>query len=239
MEYVRNRRLTLAAEELALTDCKIIDIALKYGYESADAFTKAFRRLHGITPLELKKGNMKIKSFPKLTLQISINGETELNYRVVKREGLKVFGVDFETTTFNDTLYREIPEFSNRIYEDGTHDRINQILGYPKKNLLNGYYDFKDDGRVSYMIGWEIPKGDIPNTFKTLDIPECTWVVFESVAQTPHLLEIQNLWRRIYTEWFPSSGFEQIKGPCIEKHYWNDHKFNEYTCEVWIPIKTE
>ena len=91
-EYIRNRRLTLAAEELVATDKKVIDIALKYDYESPEAFTKAFKRLHGISPSALRKLSGKIKAFPKISFQISIKGECEMIYRIVEKDAFKVFG---------------------------------------------------------------------------------------------------------------------------------------------------
>ena len=105
-EYIRNRRLSLAAEELAGADNKVIDVALKYGYESPEAFTKAFQRLHGILPSVLKKSNGKIKAFPKISFQISIKGECEMVYRIVEKEGFKVFGEGFVTTRINDVAYK-------------------------------------------------------------------------------------------------------------------------------------
>lgn len=237
-EYIRNRRLTLAAEEVAATDSKLIDIALKYGYESPDAFTKAFKRLHGITPSALKKSNVKIKAFPKLSFQISIKGECEMIYRIVEKDAFKVFGVEFETTTLNGACYKEIPEFCDKIWEDGTHYKINKILGYSEKHMLHGiHYDFKEDGSRRYMMGWEVPEKDIPQEYKTLDIAPCTWAVFEGKGSMPEGIAIQDVWRRIYSEWFPSSGFEQVEGPCIEKYFWDDNQYVDYTCEVWIPVK--
>ncbi len=237
-EYIRNRRLTLAAEELIATNVRVIDVALKYGYATPDAFTKAFQRLHGITPSALKKGSEKLKAFPKLSLQLSIKGENEMTYRIVKKEGFKVKGVGFVTTTVEDACYKEIPKFCNKIWEDGTHHRINQLLGYSKMNLLHGiHYAFQEDGSRRYMLGAEYSNSDNLHELETLYIPECTWVVFEDKGTMPHGLAIQVVWKRIYSEWFPSSGFEQVEGPCIEKHYWNDSQCLNYTCEIWIPVK--
>ncbi|WP_243124393.1 AraC family transcriptional regulator [Clostridium sp. AWRP] len=237
-QYIRNRRLTLAAEELASTDKKVIDVALKYGYESPEAFTKAFQRLHGISPSALKKFNGKIKAFPKISFQVSIKGECEMIYRIVEKEAFKVFGIGFITTKVNDAAYREIPKFISKIFQDGTHDRINEILGNPKGTLLDGFhYDFKEDGTRKYMMGHEMPKIEISDEFTILEIPKLTWAVFEGHGTTPDNLIIQDIWRRIYSEWFPSSGFEQVEGPCIEKNFWNDKKQGEYKCEVWIPVK--
>ncbi len=237
-EYIRNRRLTLAGEELSSKDVKIIDVAAKYGYESPDAFTKAFQRLHGSTPSMIKKGNARLKSFPKLSFQISIKGECEINYRIVKQDEFKFFGVDFLTTLIDNALYKEIPEFCDKIWEDGTHLKINEFLGYSKMNILYGiHYDFKEDGSRKYMMGWKVPDKDIPNEYKIVNIPSCTWAVFDGRGDNLNTLAIADLWRLIYSEWFPSSGFEQIEGPCIEKYFWDDDQYINYSCELWIPVK--
>ncbi|MBU3098943.1 AraC family transcriptional regulator [Clostridium sp. DSM 17811] len=237
-QYIKNRRLTLAAEELVATDKRVIDIALKYGYESPEAFTKAFKRLHGISPSALKKLNGKIKAFPKLSFQISIKGEFEIIYTIVEKEAFKVFGAEFATTRVDDAAYREIPKFISKIFEDGTHDRINEILGNPKGTLLNGFhYGFEEDGTRKYIMGAEQFEKYIPDEFTILEVPKLTWAVFEGNGAVPNNLIIHDIWRRIYSEWFPSSGFEQVKGPCIEKNFWDDKNPGEYKCEVWIPVK--
>lgn len=237
-EYIRNRRLTLAAEELCSKDIKIIDIALKYGYENSDAFTKAFKRFHGVAPSALKNRDISIKAFPKLSFELSIKGETEMIYRIVEKNEFRMFGVSFLTTIVGDNRSKEIPEFCQEIWENGVHYHINEFLGYPRMHMLHGiHYDFRTDGSRRYMMGWEAPAEQLPEEFEILDIPSNTWVVFQQRGDKSKLLVIQNLWERIYAEWFPSSGFEQIEGPCIEKYFWDDDKYDEYTCEIWIPIK--
>jgi AraC family transcriptional regulator len=237
-QYIRNRRLTVAAEELVATDKRVLDIALKYGYENAEAFTKAFKRLHGISPSVLKKLNGKIKAFPKISFQISIKGECEIIYRIVEKGDFKAFGVEFITTSVNDVAYEEIPEFINKIFKNGTHDRINELLGNPKGTLLNGFhYGFEEDGTRKYIMGAEQFEEGIQDEFTILEVPKLTWAVFEGNGVVPNNLIIQDIWRRIYSEWFPSSGFEQAEGPCIEKNFWNDEKQSGYRCEVWIPIR--
>jgi AraC family transcriptional regulator len=237
-QYIKNRRLTLAAEELIVEDKRVIDIALKYGYESPEAFTKAFKRMHGTAPSALKKYNGKIKAFPKISFQILIKGEGEINYRIVESEAFKIFGAGFITTAANDAAYEHIPKFINEIFENGTHDRINQVLGKSKGTLLNGYhYGFKEDGTRKYIMGDEVVNDHIPDEFTQLSIQKLTWAVFEDNGVKPDNLIIQNIWKRIYSEWFPSSGFEQAEGPCIEKNFWNGEKQSGYRCEVWIPVR--
>lgn len=237
-EYIRNRRLTLAAEELAVSDTKVIDIALRYGYDSPDAFTKAFQRLHKVTPSALRKGNVKIKAFPKLLLQISIKGEFEVNYKIIEKEAYSFFGVDFEYSIANNGNDNEILKFCDEIWENGTHLKINQFLGYPKMHLLHAiHYDFKEDGYRRYLMGWEVPDKEIPKEYKVVDIPSATCAVFDAKSTMENRIKIKDVWTEIYSEWFPSSGFEQAEGPVIEKYYWDDDKYDNYTCEVWIPVK--
>lgn len=103
---------------------------------------------------------------------------------------------------------------------------------------MNGFhYGFEEDGTRKYMMGTELLQADIPNEFTRLYIPKLTWAIFEGDGTKPTNLIIQNIWRRIYSEWFPSSRFEQAEGPCIEKNFWNEGKQIGYRCEVWIPVK--
>lgn len=239
-EYIRNRRLTLSAEELAGTDSKVIDIALKYGYESPEAFTKAFQRLHGMTPSAAKKKNVKLKSFPRISFQIQIKGVVEMNYRIVEENASTVVGKEF---IIQKDAAMEIPEFAEANWTNGTHDQINEFVGRPAKSLLYGYhYDFSEDGTKRYLVGWEFKQeNEVPQGLSVLQIPTQTYAVFDSREQIPDDveigLEIINVWKRIYSEWFPSANFEQVEGPCIEKYYWIDESQAESICEVWIPVK--
>lgn len=238
-EYVRNRRLTLAAEELAGTDSKVIDIALKYSYETPESFAKAFQRMHGVTPQMARKKNVKLKSFPRISFQIQIKGETEMNYRMVEEKGCRIIGKE---VIVHKDAYTEIPAFTEKIWKDGTHDRINELAGRPAGSLLFGYYyDFSEDGSKRYLMGIELPEGqEVPQELDTLTVPDQTYAVFDSRDTFPDDaemgLEILNVWRRIYSEWFPSAGFEQVEGPCMEKYYWTDDSHEESICEVWIPV---
>ncbi|WNS41968.1 AraC family transcriptional regulator [Paenibacillus sp. MMS20-IR301] len=238
-EYVRNRRLTLAAEELAGSDGKVIDIALKYGYETPESFTKAFQRMHGVTPHTAKKMNVKLRSFSKLSFQIQIKGETEMNYRIAEEEASIVIGQDM---IIHKDEYAEIPAFGEKIWKDGTHDRINELAGRPAGSLLFGYlFDFSEDGTRRYLMGTTLPEGqEPPQELVTLAVPGGTYAVFDIRETMPEDAEIglgiQNVWRRIYSEWFPSAAFEQVEGPCIEKYFWTDDSKEEAVCEVWIPV---
>ncbi|SEU02129.1 AraC family transcriptional regulator [Paenibacillus sp. NFR01] len=239
-EYIRNRRLTLAAEELTGTTAKVIDIALKYGYDSPEAFTKAFQRVHGVTPLAARRENVRLKAFPRISFQLQIKGETEMNYRLVQEEETKAIGKE---VILEKEHAREIPAFVEKIWTDGTHNRINEAVGRPHGSLLNGYhFDFAEDGSKRYMMGYPVPVGtEVPGDLTVLAIPAQTYAVFDSRETIPEDseigLEIINVWRRIYAEWFPSTNFEQAEGPCLEKYRWLDEAKSESVCEVWIPVR--
>lgn len=235
-DYIRRRRLTLAAFDLQNSNVKVIDVAMKYGYDSPEAFTRAFHNLHGVTPTSARDAGSKLKAYPRITFHISIKGDVEMNYRIEQTEAFELFGKEI-TLQPGDDPYRVIPEFGDEIWNDGTHDRINDIAGNPRGTSLYGvYFNFKEDGSRQYMFAWDKPDAIIPEEFGCISIPKATWAVFSGRGKMPDGLAIQDIWKRIYSEWFPTSGYEQVEGPCIEKHYWADEEKEEYICEVWIPV---
>ncbi|MEO3945806.1 AraC family transcriptional regulator [Gorillibacterium sp. CAU 1737] len=238
-EYIRNRRLTLAAEELAGTDRKVIDIALAYGYESPEAFAKAFQRMHGVTPLAARRMNVPLKAFPRISFQIQIKGGTEMNYRLVEEKASTAVG---KAVVIKKDPFTEVAAFVEEIWKDGTHDRINETVNRPAGSLLNGYFfDFAEDGTRHYLMGTELPEGtEVPADFTTLQVPQQAYAVFEGRETFPEDVEIglgiQEVWKRIYSEWFPSSQFEQVEGPSMEKYRWVNEQQSEAAFEVWIPV---
>jgi AraC family transcriptional regulator len=215
-------------------------VALKYGYESPEAFTKAFQRLHGVTPSAAKKSDVRLKAFARISFQIQIKGECEMNYRIVEEGAYTVVGKDF---VIQADPYKEIPEFVETIWKDGTHDRINEAASRPKGSLLFGYYyDFNESSSNRYLMGCEVPEEhNFSPELTTLRVPAQTYAVFEGreamLEDVEIGLEIQNVWRRIYSEWFPSVHFEQIEGPSVEKYFWVDDQREESICEVWVPVQ--
>jgi AraC family transcriptional regulator len=234
-EYVRNRRLTLAAQELSLSNVKVTDMAFKYGYETAEAFTKAFQRLHGVTPSAAREQGVKLKSFSRLSIKITMKGDKEMNYKIVEKEAFKVFGKDFKTSIVEGKCYREIPEFWNKCIEDGTSAKIITSAGKPENGILDAGILFEHngkDGSLRYMIACDMPQHSIPDEFRILEIPGLTWVVFEVEGNKDE--DIHEVWRRIGSEWFPTSNYEHADAPDMERYYGDKDK--DYRCEIWIPV---
>jgi AraC family transcriptional regulator len=237
-EYIRRRRLTLAAFELQNSSIKVIDLALKYGYDSPDAFSRAFQNMHGITPTSARELGAKLKAYPRLSFHISIKGDVEMNYRIVESGAYTVFGKSI-TVGIDQNPYEVIPKLWVDFQEDGTYQKICRAAGFEPYSgtLLNAaLYDFINDGsyRNKYIIFARLKPGvDVPEGLDVLTIPASRWAVFsaEYGAAEDTTPIIQHLWNRVFTEWFPTSGYEAAEGPQLEV-YPEDSK----TVEVWIPV---
>ena len=231
-EYIRRRRLTLAAFELQTTDIKVIDVALKYGYESPEAFSRAFKNLHGVVPVSARDHGVTLKTYPKMTFSISIKGDAEMNYRIEEREAFEIFGVYTEVSIDQDKAFEEVPLFFRKCDEDEIPDIINKLLGrFHDNHTISALYDYTET-TFKYMIGNFLPKGVvIPKGFTKLSVPATTWVVFD----VPRC-EMQSMWKRIWTEWFPTSEFEAVEGVQFEMYY-GLASHNNVFGEIWVPVK--
>ncbi len=229
-EYIRRRRLTLAAFELQTSDIKVIDVALKYGYESPEAFSRAFKNLHGIMPISARDKGVSLKAYPRMTFLISIKGDMEMNYRIEQKEAFEVFGVYGIISTEMEKAFVEVPRFCIECDEDGTVDHMNELLGRSHDSMLHAaLYDFTDT-TFKYMICYHIPESvKIPETYTRLNISALTWAIFPDTK-----CDMQNLRRRIYSEWFPTSEYEQVEGPTFEMYY---GFANNSSGEIWIPVR--
>lgn len=233
-EYIRNRRLSLAAKELTLDKVKVIDVALKYGYETPEAFTKAFKRLHNITPSMAKKHSSALKAIPPLSFQITIKGDESMEYQIIKKDAFNITGLSRKVTTKNKENYKIIPAFWDELRQKGTLDELDHA-NTMKKTVLGVCYNMnREQEEFDYMIGIESDLLDISSTTETLAVAPHTWAVFKSVGPMPHA--IQNVWTRIFSEWFPATKYEHADAPELEVYYPGDCSQEDYMCEIWIPI---
>ena len=230
-EYIRRRRLTMAAIELQNKNTKIIDIALKYGYESPEAFSRAFKNMHSVTPTLARNTGITLKAYPQMTFHLSIKGGFEMNYRIEEKEAFEVFGVVGTIEAHNqETAFLEVPKFCIKCDEDGSVDRINALLGRSHDTMLHAaLYDYMEDS-FKYMICEYVKDTvSIPKEYERLSVPALTWLIFPADN-----CDIPTVWQRIYSEWFPTSDFEQVEGPQFEMYYGKAHNA---TGEVWIPVR--
>lgn len=232
-EYVRKRRLTLAAQELATSDVKVIDVALKYGYQTPEAFGKAFQKIHGVSPSEAREAGISLKAYPRISFQIQIKGEIAMNYKIVDKDAFKIVGKSTKVTTVGGKNMEMIPEFWQESHRNGQCAKLEKLAG--SLGMLGVCMEFDlENEEFTYVIGVEKSQGKVPDDFIEKEIPAATWAIFESVGPMPGA--IQEVWSRIFSEWLPSTGYEHADGPELEVYPMGDATDSNYKCEVWIPI---
>lgn len=237
-EYIRRRRLTLAALDLKDRDLRIIDVAVKYGYSSADSFSRAFHSLHGILPSEARSENMRLKAYPRMTFQLSIKGGYEMNYRIVEKGSFKLVGFKKRVPIVFGGVNTEIAKMTEYLTPE-VIKQLKAISDLEPRGIISASTNFsegrmEEKGELDHYIGVATSGNETAN-FDVLEIDNSTWAVFESIGPFPETL--QNVWGRIYSEWFPSSGYEAAPGPEI---LWNESPDTgnpEYRSEIWIPVK--
>lgn len=226
-EYVRNRRLSLAGQELIMSKLKIIDVALKYGYDTPESFTKAFTRFHGIAPSQAKIAGSNLKSFNRLLIKIKLEGGIPMEYRIEQKESFEVVA---KTKTFTlDTSEQEIPKFWSQYFADGSFKQVPGALGICEETKTGGN-EFRYGIGCFYEQGSEIPTG-----FEILSVPAYTWAVFKCVGKVP--FAIQDTWERIYREWLPQSDYELVSDYDFEYYTDGDTESDDYVSEIWLPVQ--
>jgi AraC family transcriptional regulator len=237
-EYIRRRRLTLAALDLKDRDLRIIDVAVKYGYNSADSFSRAFHSLHGILPSEARSENTQLKAYPRMTFQLSIKGGCEMNYRIVEKESFKLVGFKKRVPVIFEGINPEIAKMTELLTPE-VIKQLKAISDVEPRGIISASTNFsegrmEEKGELDHYIG-VATSSDETAEFDVLKIDASTWVVFESIGPFPETL--QNVWGRIYSEWFPSSGYEAVEGPEILWSESPDTGNPKYRSEIWIPVK--
>lgn len=225
-EYIRNRRLTLAAQELCSSNIKVIDVALKYGYDSPDSFARAFTKFHGINPSAAREKGSKLNSFAPLKIKLTLEGCTMLEYKIVEKAQFTVMG---RLRKFNtETSYGEIPKFWKEHMESSENKIVCGMYGICMDS---------DGTNFDYLIADNyIPWNEIPEGYETKVIPAGTWAVFPCRGALPKALQDVNT--KIWSEWLPSCKAYKLAGnyniemytpPCENP----DDDYNE----IWIPVE--
>ncbi|MBH0156502.1 AraC family transcriptional regulator [Fictibacillus sp. 5RED26] len=236
-EYVRRRRLTLAAFELQDSDIKVIDVAVKYGYSSPDSFTKAFQQMHGITPSEARKNGQSLKAFPRMSFQLSVKGGSEMNYRIVEKEAFSIVGLKKRVPLVFEGVNPEIAAMWQSLTPELISE-LKKLSNIEPRGMISASTNFSErtteNSELDHYIG-AATTNECPESMSQLKVEASTWAVFEAVGPFPETL--QNVWGRIYSEWFPSSSYEQTEGPEILWNADKDTSSPTFRSEIWVPVK--
>lgn len=227
-EYIRRRRLTLAAFDLKKTGDKVIDIAMRYGYSSPDAFTRAFHNIHGVTPTEARNNGSSLKAYPRMTFQLSIQGGKEMNYRLEQKEPFRIVGLKERVQLTSTGNNPQIEAIWESISEE-TYSLIEQLSNVTPGGVINVCTNYSEErsseGELDYYLAAATTK-PCPSHLSELHIPHFTWAIFEIEGDWA---QIQMIWGQIYSEWFPTSGYEHAGGPEILAS-------PNGKSEIWIPV---
>ncbi|MBQ2657495.1 MAG: AraC family transcriptional regulator [Erysipelotrichaceae bacterium] len=225
-EYLRKRRLSQAGADLINKDEKVIDVALKYCYDSPESFAKAFTRFHGCSPVQVKKGSS-IQYMNRYTVHLTIEGGSIMEYTIEKWEAMDLLmhAKDFHPETSD----KEIPAFWDEYYENEEYRKVPGYLGICAQKKTDG-----DEFR--YGIGCKASDVEgIPEGFEIIHIPEYTWAVFKCIGPSPDA--IQGMWEKIYKEWLSTAEYDLIPDYDIENYLPGDPSSKDYVSEICIPVR--
>lgn len=237
-EYIRNRRLTLAAKELSGSDSKVIDVALKYGYDTPESFSRAFTRFHGVTPSQAKANRAQLKSFSRLSVKLILEGGTTMTYRIEQRDAIPMLTKKKRFDKGGEINPKEIRQFWESCKTDGTVPVLcrnlrkdvfgDAIVGVSLDNCSSSDFD--------YAVGVACQE-DCREAGLSMEIlPASIWAIFECVGPMPDAF--QKLWKDIYTEFFPTSQYQPapVGGIALEVYPGDNVTAEDYTCEIWISV---
>lgn len=237
-DYVRMRRLTLAAEELMQTDSKVIDVAYRWGYDSPESFSRAFARFHGVTPTQARRGGG-VKSFSRLYVKLILSGGTTMDYRIEKKDAFKLVCKKKQVNKpQGDTATADISAFWAECSADGTMERL---CKYGRFDDLRGVLGVCFSGEICssgfpYGIGVEYNGEAMEDRgLDIVEIPAYTYAVFGCKGPMPD--SFKDCYKRICTEFFPQSGYEYGNGVELEVYPSADVSDPNYSCEIWIAVK--
>ena len=244
-EYIRNRRLYQAALDLKKTDSKVIDIALRYGYETPESFSKAFQRFHGATPLQVRDG-AEIQDFLPLKINISVfGGHHMINCKITPMFPFRVIG--FQKIFNNETAYAEIPKFWDELcekYADHVYAGNPPANPYEKAivdNCIGEYGICIDDignGQFRYLVAGRYTGGEVPEGMVLYEFPQCEWAIFNCYGPLPDAMQSMNT--RIFREWLPGNPEYELCGNANVEWYdsINGEKSDpNYHTAIWVPVK--
>lgn len=242
-EYVRFRRLYLAALDVVAGREKVIDLSLKYGYETPESFSKAFCRFHGVSPTRLRENPKMIRTFLPFRITVSIKGGDDIDYVVDKMGGFKVIG--FERVCKTEKSFSELPGFWDEVRNKYFHisqrsncgqSAIEKVINDCNVGEYAVCFDDEEQKYCCYLIAGRYSGQEIPEGMKVYNVPEQEWAKFRCVGPMPGAMQV--IYRKIFREWLPGNlEYEIAMGCNIEWYSKGNNWESDYESEIWIPVK--
>lgn len=235
-EYIRLRRLSEAATELAQEGGRVLDIAIKYGYESPDAFARAFQALHGIPPSEAKKGQGPLKLVAPMTFQLTIQGGKEMEYRIVEKGAFRIVGLNKQVPLQHRGVNQEIVAMTQGL-TPAIITELKAMSNQEPRGIISASVHLEESMAEGTMLDHYIGVATdqpCPDRYHSLEVSPGSWAVFTVRGPFPETL--QNTWARIYSEWLQVADYEIAPGPSIVWHQSPDTTNPNYHSEIWIKV---
>lgn len=236
-EYIKNRRLSEANKDLLMGE-KVTDVAYKYGYQSMDGFTRAFKKWSGFLPSDTVKKRIS-KSFPKLSFIITVRGGNTMECRIEEKPAFYLAGVTGRVPMQFEGVNNAIVELAMSITEE-QRDEMHALQNMEPYQVVSASYDadtgfFKEEGELTHLIGVLTTKEEESSCLVKVPVEACTWAIFPNEGPFPTTL--QNTMARIYSEWLPASDYEVINVPAFSFTKMDEHKKDYAYSEVWTPVR--
>ncbi len=234
-DYIRRRWLTLAAAELSSGNAKVIDVALKYGYDSPDSFGRAFRAMHSVNPLAAREPGTSLVAFPRISLQIELKGGTDVDYRIIEKPAFTIALMSRQFSNVNGQNFVEIPKWWEEFLASPDYGAMTALAGDKPGAMTGGEmlgicYGEADTGEFYYGIAVELPEGASVGKFDKMEVQATTWAVFGCT-----LANLQDVTKRIFRDWYLSTGYDHPGTPDLEV-YLPGGSGPDMKCEIWAPV---
>jgi AraC family transcriptional regulator len=236
--YVRRRRMTLAAAEVIAGDTTLLEVATRYGYGSTEAFGRAFRQMHGITPGEARSGGAVLTTQPRLGFRLTIEGDTAMNHRIVEKDAFTIAGKHVRVPLQYEGPNPHIGAFIAALPQD-LHERIEALSDQEPAGILAITHVLdpaREEGSEVDYYHAAITSGSVPDDLDTLQVSAMTWAVFEISGAFPDAL--QRLWADTAAVWFPSNPYRSVHGPELLQMELSDDQTSAH-CRLWIPVEPD
>lgn len=231
-EYVRRRRMTVAAGEVVRGEDDLLTIAVRHGYGSTEAFGRAFRAVHGAAPRDVRRDGGPLRTQPQLRFRLTVEGNIPMDTRIVDRPAFRLIGHAARVPLIHEGVNPHIQQHITALPPEA-HARLKSLSDTEPTGLLQ-ICDDLDDSELTYLHGVAVA-GSIPDDLDAIEVPAGRWAVFRTSG--PHPQALQNTWAATATDWFPSNPWRLRPGPSLVAILSRADDFSTATCELWLPVE--
>jgi AraC family transcriptional regulator len=237
-EYVRRRRMTVAAADV-LGEGDLLGIAVRYGYGSTEAFGRAFRSVHGVSPGDIRRDGGSLRTQPQIRFRLTVEGNITMDARITDRPHFRLIGHAARVPLIHEGINPHIQAHIAALSAE-EHARLKELSNTEPSGLLqvsaDADPDYTEGSELTYLHGVAVTDDTrLPNDLDAIEVPAGTWAVFRTEGDYPAAL--QSTWAATATEWFPSNPWRLRPGPSIVTILDRSDDFSTATSELWLPVE--